>query len=140
MPNDRLPGYLSREPLRGRAPRSFDDELSAGGADIPSPALPHRHREMVIGESLRELVDRLVGWPFEWNPRRGVQRDQIHLRFHARQQSGTPVPVCRRIVAACQQDVLERDASPALQRKALAGLDDVGDTVLLVNGDELAAN
>ena len=39
--------------------------------------------DAVVGEDLREPIDRLVRRPLERNARRGVQRDQVHLRLHA---------------------------------------------------------
>ena len=89
---------------------------------------------------LREAIDRLVGRPLERNPGGRVQRNQVHLRLHAR-PAASP--------AACASS--GESFTPAsstysnvmrlrlLQRKPLAGLDDVRDAVLPVERHELAA-
>jgi len=48
------------ELLRGRLLLPFDDQLAAGGADVASPALPHRDEDVMIREDLREPIDRRV--------------------------------------------------------------------------------
>ena len=48
------------ELLRGRFLLPFDDQLTAGGADVASTALPNRDEDVVIREDLREPIDRRV--------------------------------------------------------------------------------
>ena len=48
-------------------------------------------------------------------PGGGVQRNQVDLRLHAREQLRQPPRVLRRVVHAGQQHVLERDAAAPLQ-------------------------
>ena len=47
--------------------RAFDDQLAAGGADVAAAALADRNRDAVVGEDLREAIDRLIRRPLERN-------------------------------------------------------------------------
>jgi threonylcarbamoyladenosine tRNA methylthiotransferase MtaB len=48
------------ELLTGRLPLPLDDQLTAGGADVAPATLPHRHDQVLIGQNLREAIDRVV--------------------------------------------------------------------------------
>jgi tRNA A37 methylthiotransferase MiaB len=56
----RVLSHHDGELLSGRFPLTFDDQLTAGGANVAPAALPHRHDQVVVGQDLRESVDRLV--------------------------------------------------------------------------------
>src|SRR4051812_44939567 len=127
------------ELLRGCLLRPFHDQLAAGGADVAAAALANRHADPVIGDDLREPIDHLIGRPLERNPRRGVERDDVHLRLQRRHQSGQLARILRRVVDAGEQHILEGDAAAAAEREAAAGIDDLGDAVLAVERHELAA-
>ena len=58
---------------------------------------------------LRKPIDDGVRRTLERNARRRIQRNQIDLRFHAREQSREPARVVGRIVDAGEHHVLERD-------------------------------
>src|SRR5438093_12875445 len=69
---------------------AFDDQLSARRANVSAAALAHGYGHVMIGEDLREAIDRFVRRPLERNPGGGVERNEIHLALHARQQPGEP--------------------------------------------------
>src|SRR5438094_208640 len=95
---------------------------------------------MVVGKNLREPVDRLVRWTLERNPRGRVQRDQIYLGFHAREELRQLPGGVHRVVHAGQQHVLEGDAAAALERETFARGDDIGDAELRIDRYQLAPN
>ena len=80
--------HPNRRKLPGERSLAFDDQLTAGGADVASAALPHRDDQPTLGQNPRKSIDDLVGWPLEGDARRRIERDQIDFRLHARQQPG----------------------------------------------------
>jgi threonylcarbamoyladenosine tRNA methylthiotransferase MtaB len=56
----RITSHHDGELLSGGPALPFDDQLAARGADIATATLPDRHRQMMIGQDLREPVDRRV--------------------------------------------------------------------------------
>jgi hypothetical protein len=46
--------------LSGGLPLPFDDELTAGGADVAPSALPHGHGDPAIRQDAREAIDARV--------------------------------------------------------------------------------
>src|SRR6516162_5972589 len=75
-----------RQHLARRSSLTLDDQLAARGADVASAALPDRDDQPTLGKDLGESIDSRVRRPLEWDARRGIQWNEIHLRFHTRQQ------------------------------------------------------
>src|SRR5215468_3834966 len=75
-----------RQHLAWRSSLTLDDQLAARSADVASAALPDRYDEPTLGKDLGESIDRRVRRALERDTRRGIQRDEIHLRPHTRQQ------------------------------------------------------
>src|SRR5688572_10002941 len=111
--------------LGGRFLRpAFDDQLTACGANVAATALPHRNRQMTVGQNLRESIDSRVRRSFERNSWRGIERDQIDLGLDAGQQLREPACVLRSVVHSVEKHVLESDAAPSLQRESPARVED----------------
>jgi hypothetical protein len=68
------------EPLRGAFfAGGFRDQLPARRADVTPARLAHGDDHAALGENLREAADARVRRPLVGNPRRFVERQQVHL-------------------------------------------------------------
>ena len=109
---------------------------AAGCGDVIAPGTSDRGGDVVINQNLLKCQNPILVRSFEWDPRVGIEGNEIDLLSESGKQLYQAVSVGGRVVDPIDQYVFKSDPAASFEGKIPAGLEQRGYVPLLVDGDQ----